>query len=82
MIVSKLRKFLTRYLKAVHALEKKHPTLNAFLILIAFVFIWRGIWGLLDTYFFPDNQTLSYALSALIGFGLLLLDDFKLDEVN
>lgn len=61
--------------------EKKHPVLNTIIVLFAVVFIWRGIWSTLDLYFFPNNPLLSYVLSAVIGFLILILDDFELDEI-
>jgi len=38
-------------------------------ILIAFAIIsfWRGTWGLMDLYFFPQNYPLSLFASILIG---------------
>ncbi len=38
---------------------------------VAIVSFWRGVWGLLDRYLFPDNRDLS--LVASIGIGLLIL---------
>lgn len=43
----------------------------AIVILFAMVCFWRGTWGLLDIYFFPDNYELSLWIS--IGMGIILL---------
>jgi hypothetical protein len=42
---------------------------------VAFVTIWRGTWGLLDKYLFPNSPQTSYLIS--ISIGLLLLFIFK-----
>jgi uncharacterized membrane protein len=61
--------------------ERKHPLLNTFIVLIAVILMWRGIWGLLDYYVFPENPVLSYVIGAAIGFLILILDDFELNEL-
>ncbi|MDP3986941.1 MAG: hypothetical protein Q8P81_01815 [Nanoarchaeota archaeon] len=38
---------------------------------LAVVSFWRGVWGLMDLYFFPDSLTLSFALSIIIGISIL-----------
>ncbi len=48
---------------------------NMVLVLGA-VFIWRGVWNILDHYFFPHDWLLSNLLS--VGFGVFLV--FLLDE--
>lgn len=45
--------------------------LYALLIGTSMIMLWRGIWGLLDTYFFPTNRPLSYSLSVIIGLIIL-----------
>ena len=42
---------------------------------VAFVTIWRGTWGLLDKYLFPNSPQTSYLTS--ISIGLILLFIFK-----
>lgn len=44
---------------------------RAVLIGTAVVLFWRGAWGLLDLYFFPDNQTFSFLASLVVGIGIL-----------
>ena len=43
----------------------------AILIGTSMIMLWRGVWGLLDTYLFPHNKTVSYSVSVIIG--LLIL---------
>ncbi len=44
-------------------------------IVIGVVGVWRGMWDLFDTYFFPGNKLLSDLLSILLGLVLLYLPD-------
>lgn len=46
-----------------------------FTILLAFAIIlfWRGAWGLIDIYLFPQNYELSLWVSLLLGLGILLV---------
>ena len=41
--------------------------LYALLIGTSMIMLWRGTWGLLDTYLFPQSKTTSYMLSVIIG---------------
>ena len=45
--------------------------LYALLIGTSMIMLWRGTWGLLDTYLFPQNRTASYILSVIIGILIL-----------
>ena len=45
------------------------------LSVICIVLIWRGLWGLADTYITPNNEELSYWLSLFIGVGVLIYVD-------
>ncbi len=49
---------------------------DALIILIAAfaaVSFWRGIWGLMDSYLFPQNSPTSYLVSLIISLIILLL---------
>lgn len=48
---------------------------------IALVVLWRGVWGLLDLYLFPDDPLLSYLTSFVVGLALLYFNDRSLDEL-
>ena len=58
-------------LKAFKKLKAHHQKLFALIIGIAVIMFWRGIWGLLDVYFLPNDQGLSLVLSAVIGLVIL-----------
>ncbi|MCC7304159.1 hypothetical protein IT418_01970 [bacterium] len=70
MLFNSLQKKLARF-------EKKFPILHTLLLLLAVVLFWRGAWGLMDRYFFPDNELLSYLLSAIFGLFILLITDYE-----
>lgn len=44
------------------------------LIALAIVLFWRGTWGLLDIYLFPNDYFLSYVISILAGILILYLN--------
>lgn len=35
-------------------LKNKRTMLNSIVIVVAIIMLWRGIWGLLDVYLFPE----------------------------
>ena len=43
------------------------------ILFISSVFIWRGIWNLLDKYFLPNNFIISNALSIIIPLIIIVL---------
>jgi hypothetical protein len=38
---------------------------------LAIVSFWRGVWGLMDIYLFPENRVLSLVISLIIGLVIL-----------
>lgn len=70
--------FIRRYRR----FKKKHKVLHLLLVAFAVVMFWRGVWGILDTYFLPDNQLLSYLGSIALAFIVLYFDDFHLKELE
>lgn len=63
-------------------LKAQHPNLNALVIVFAIVMLWRGVWGLLDTYLFPGSPTLSYLVCIGLGAVILYLDNFSIDNLK
>lgn len=63
-------------------LKHKHYLLYSIITGLGIIVFWRGIWGLLDLYFFPNNEVLSYSLSLVIGLLILYLNDFSLKELE
>lgn len=62
--------------------KARHPNGNAIVIIFAIIMLWRGTWGLLDTYFFPGSPTLSYIVSMVIGVLILYLDNFSIQNLK
>lgn len=40
---------------------------------IGLIAFWRGLWGLMDLYLFPENETISYFVSLSLGLLILYL---------
>jgi membrane protein CcdC involved in cytochrome C biogenesis len=49
-------------------------------ILIPIVMFWRGVWGVLDILFFPEDKLLSYGLCIFIGFIVLLIVEVRFNQ--
>jgi len=62
-------------------LRTKHQILFAVLITFAVVSIWRGFWGLLDEYLFPENYLLSLWVSLVIGLIILVSTHYAVREL-
>lgn len=53
--------------------NKKRPLpLSTIFLTGAVIMFWRGTWGLMDVYLFPNNLELSYAVSLLISIILIV----------
>ncbi len=55
------------------AKQRRNFKTISYTILIAFAIVsfWRGVWGLMDIYLFPNNPVLSLSVSVLIGLVIL-----------
>lgn len=64
---------------------KKMKSINKifFALLIGFAVIsfWRGVWGLLDEYLFPDNYVLGLWVSVFVGILILIVTDYATKEL-
>jgi hypothetical protein len=63
-------------------LKYLHPNANVIILIFAIIMLWRGFWGLLDTYLFPGSPTFSYLICISLGAVILYLDDFKIDNLK
>lgn len=55
-------------------MEKKRSLKKVgYTIILAFAIIsfWRGVWGLMDLYLFPQNEFISFSISVLLGILIL-----------
>lgn len=55
---------------------------SVLLTVIGVVFVWRGIWGLADTFLFPEYEAFSYMVSIFIGLVVLYADDKRISELD
>jgi hypothetical protein len=56
----------------IKRMKSHHQTIFALIIAIAVISLWRGIWGLMDEYLFPNNYELSLWISVAIGLAILI----------
>jgi|GEM_PF-1777046 len=54
-------------------LKRHHQAICAFLIIVGIVFIWRGIWNLMDRLWLPNYPLASHASGLVIGILILFL---------
>jgi hypothetical protein len=54
--------------------------LEIFLLFIAWVMIWRSIWGILDKYLLPTEPLLSYLVWLLIWLLIIYVNDSTLED--
>ena len=59
-------------IKGFLELEAKHQTMLAIVLDFAVIAFWRGMWGLMDLYFFPYDYELSLWLSVVLGLIIVL----------
>ena len=57
--------------KSIKNMRYRHKIVAGVLIGFAVVSFWRGIWGLMDIYLFPENLKLSFWMSLFIGLAVL-----------
>lgn len=63
-------------------MAQKKPTISKILLTAgAVVLFWRGAWGLMDLYIFPNHELLSYGISMLLGVGILLVMKTLTDDL-
>jgi len=75
-------KRIHKILKKVKKFRNNKSNLNIFLIFVAIVMIWSWISNLLDEYFFPKNPFIGNLICIVLWVIILLLDDWKLDELE
>ncbi len=57
--------------KLLHKKKEQNPTLLSVVALdLAAVMVWRGAWGFMDLYIFPDHKEMSFLTSLTLGLGL------------
>lgn len=68
--------------KRMHMSFDLAPDFFVKLMLVAgVIFVWRGLWNLMDIYFFPNSFMLSNIAGISIGMLLIYLPDEDFDEL-
>ena len=76
-------RFHKKILKKIKKFRKDHKSnWNIFLIFLAIVMVWRGVQDLLTICLFPNHPIVSCIICIVIGIIILLIDDWKLDELS
>ena len=75
--MTKTRKFIRGISLKLDALFLRNLTL-----ILATIFIWRGVWNLADKYFIAHDFVLSNTLMILIGLFLLFIFDSEVEETE
>ena len=68
-------------LKKFKKLKVHHQILFAIIIGFAVISFWRGVWGLLDEYLFPNDYRFSLVVSLVMGIVILLLTHYVTEEL-
>ncbi|MCK5474505.1 MAG: hypothetical protein KAI53_03800 [Candidatus Aenigmarchaeota archaeon] len=58
--------------KKLSKMKFHHQSFFAIIIAFAVISFWRGVWGLMDEYLFPENYRLSLWISLILGIGILI----------
>jgi len=64
-----------------YSLRPRAKFVSTLLVVVGVVLVWRGLWNLMDIYFFPGKPVLSNILSVLIGVLIFYLPDRDLSEL-
>ena len=68
-------------IKRFHKMESRYQLVFVILIAFAVVSFWRGIWGLMDEYFFPGHYQLSLWFSLILGLVILIVTGYASKEL-
>lgn len=60
----------------------RNKNLHSILVGSAIIMFWRGSWGLMDRYLFPENPVLSFLVSISLGLLILLAMDLSLEGLG
>ena len=77
-----LQRLWKRIFRKIKRFRKDNGSnLNTIVVCVSVIMVWRWIWDLLDYYVFPNNPLLSDLLCIALWIGILLIDDWKLNEL-
>ncbi|MCK5282955.1 MAG: hypothetical protein KAK00_06100 [Nanoarchaeota archaeon] len=67
--------------KRWHRFKKHHRLTLSLIILSGIIFFWRGLWGLLETYLYPENPQISFFISLSLGIIILAITHYSIEKV-
>lgn len=62
--------------------KKKNPFVYHLVSGLGLIIFWRGVWGILDVYLFPENPALSHVISMALGLTVMYLNDYSISELS
>ncbi len=65
----------------INKMKSRHQIFFAILISFAVISFWRGVWGLMDEYLFPNNYGLSLWISLMLGIAILITTHYATKEL-
>ncbi len=68
-------------LKKINKLKTHHKLIFTIIVAFAVVSFWRGAWGIMDLYFFPNNALFSFSFSIIVGILILVLTGYITKEL-
>ena len=66
----------------IKKLKPSNQAIFALLVGFSLIAFWRGTWGLMDIYLFPNNPLLSSLISIFVGFVVLTLTHYWTKEIT
>ncbi len=79
---SATRFFMKKDKRRVKISLKPAPAIvETLIIVIGIIMVWRGVWHLLDTYLYPENELLSSLICIFVGLLLIYLPDKNLKQL-
>lgn len=67
--------------KKFTSLKTHHQLFFSLIIMSGMISLWRGLWGLLDLYLFPDQPTFSFLASVLLGVLIISVTHYTVDKI-
>ena len=66
-------------------IKKRWNTKNRLTVVFDFIgiiILWRGVWGLMDLFLFPNQPLYSYGASILLGIVLVFIDGDGVRDIS
>lgn len=80
LILEKLYYVRTRLFSGL-SFQRDETFIPNLILCIGVVFVWRGLWNLIDLYFFPENQFMSNMLAIILWIFCIYLPDHSFSQL-